>query len=299
MDASTLMNGIRQGDQRALARGISWVENQHPQGLELLKLTGKKVPLIGITGAPGAGKSSLVNALVSHWVSKGYRVAILAIDPSSPFHLGALLGDRLRMPGLFLEESVFIRSIAARGSLGGLSASIMEVCDLVQEGPFDRIIVETVGVGQSEIEIAGLADTTLVLTVPEGGDDVQALKSGVMEIADVFAVNKCDRPGSEAMLRHLRELAHTHAQSSWEVPVIGTVATQGEGIEALDEALESHRKSGHISAKKQHLLMEKAYQLIQRNRMRGVHKEILKKQLASAQTKPGFNLYDFVNDYDA
>jgi LAO/AO transport system kinase len=295
MDTATVLSGIRAGDQRALARGISWVENATPEGLELLRSTGRKVPVIGITGAPGAGKSSLVNALVCHWAQQGLRIAVLAVDPSSPFNMGSLLGDRLRMPGLFLHESVFIRSLSARGSLGGLTASILEVCDLIQMAPFDRIVVETVGVGQSEIEIAGLADTTLVLTVPEGGDEVQTLKSGVMEIADVYAVNKCDRPGAEAMLKSLRSLSHSHATNQWEAPVIATIAIDNTGIEALSHALESHSQLKLSEGKKLQLLTEKAYTMIQRNRMKNLSRRALTEMLQEAQTKPGFNLYDFVN----
>ncbi len=278
---------LSQGNEKAIARAISWVENQHPSAQELLvKLTGNAA-VVGVTGPPGAGKSSLVNALVLYWSSLGKKTAIVAVDPSSPFNLGSLLGDRLRMPGLFLHEHVFIRSVSSRGSLGGLSASIIEIIDVLKQAPFDIIIVETVGVGQSEIEIAGVADTTVVVSVPESGDEVQTLKSGIMEIADIFVVNKSDREGSEVFANHLRQLAHTKATDTWEKPVISTVATHNSGIQELSNAIFNH----HAVASKQHRFIamqtEKVVKLIQREHLKGIPVEEISDTIAKEISATG------------
>lgn len=286
------------GHERAIARAISWVENQHIGALELLEQLQGRTPIIGITGPPGAGKSSLVNALALHWSAQNLRTAIVAVDPSSPFNLGSLLGDRLRMPGLFLDPKVYIRSVSARGSLGGLCASIIEICDVLKQARFDHIIVETVGVGQSEIEIAGIADTTVVVTVPESGDEVQTLKSGIMEIADIFVVNKSDREGADAFANHLKKLAHYRmGDGAWEAPVVNTVAMEGTGIQALSEAIISHQTQGISNQRKLHLLAEKAYRLIQRNRMQDISLSDLRNQIAENQTTEEFNLYRFTKKF--
>jgi LAO/AO transport system kinase len=286
------------GHERAIARAISWVENQHSGALELLEQLQGRTPIIGITGPPGAGKSSLVNALALHWSAQNLRTAIVAVDPSSPFNLGSLLGDRLRMPGLFLDPKVYIRSVSARGSLGGLCASIIEICDVLKQARFDHIIVETVGVGQSEIEIAGIADTTVVVTVPESGDEVQTLKSGIMEIADIFVVNKSDREGADAFANHLKKLAHYRmGDGAWEAPVVKTVAMEGTGIQALSEAIISHQAQGISNQRKLHLLAEKAYRLIQRNRMQDISLSDLRNQIAENQTTEEFNLYRFTKKF--
>jgi LAO/AO transport system kinase len=286
------------GHERAIARAISWVENQHPGALELLEQLQGRTPIIGITGPPGAGKSSLVNALALHWSAQNLRTAIVAVDPSSPFNLGSLLGDRLRMPGLFLDPKVYIRSVSARGSLGGLCASIIEICDVLKQARFDHIILETVGVGQSEIEIAGIADTTVVVTVPESGDEVQTLKSGIMEIADIFVVNKSDREGADAFANHLKKLAHYRmGDGAWEAPVVKTVAMEGTGIQALSEAIISHQTQGISNQRKLHLLAEKAYRLIQRNRMQDISLSDLRNQIAENQTTEEFNLYRFTKKF--
>ena len=289
---------IAEGNERAIARAISWVENQHPQSMELLEQLEGNCPIVGVTGPPGAGKSSLVNALVLHWSSNGLKTAIVAVDPSSPFNLGSLLGDRLRMPGLFLDPKVFIRSLSARGSLGGLSASIIEVCDILKHAKFDRIIIETVGVGQSEIEIAGIADTTLVVTVPESGDEVQTMKSGVMEIADIFVVNKSDRDGAEAFANHLKKLAHYKStRDGWEIPVINTVATDGKGIQALSDAISQHLETQNNLQNLSSLFAERAFRLIQRQKMKSIPLNQLKEEIAIELDRGQFNLYRFAKKY--
>ena len=289
---------IAAGQERAIARAISWVENQHPSALELLEQLQGRTPVIGITGPPGAGKSSLVNALALHWSSQNLKTAIVAVDPSSPFNLGSLLGDRLRMPGLFLDPNVYIRSVSARGSLGGLCASIIEICDVLKHAQFDHIIIETVGVGQSEIEIAGIADTTVVVTVPESGDEVQTLKSGIMEIADIFVVNKSDREGAEAFANHLKKLAHYRmGNGAWESPVVNTVAMEGTGIQALSEAIEKHQQQGISNDRKETLLADKVLRLVQRHRMQDLSIPSIKQQLTIEMHSGNFNLYRFAKKY--
>lgn len=290
---------IAAGHERAIARAISWVENQHPGALELLEQLQGRTPVVGITGPPGAGKSSLVNALALHWSAQNLKTAIVAVDPSSPFNLGSLLGDRLRMPGLFLDPNVYIRSVSARGSLGGLCASIIEICDVLKHAQFDHIIIETVGVGQSEIEIAGIADTTIVVTVPESGDEVQTLKSGIMEIADIFVVNKSDRDGAEAFANHLKKLAHYRlGDGTWECPVVNTVAMEGTGIQALSEAIQNHQRQGISNERKNLLLADKVFRLIQRNRMKDISLDAIKQALSKEVAQSHFNLYRFAKKFN-
>lgn len=290
---------IAAGHERAIARAISWVENQHPGALELLEQLQGRTPVVGITGPPGAGKSSLVNALALHWSAQNLKTAIVAVDPSSPFNLGSLLGDRLRMPGLFLDPNVYIRSVSARGSLGGLCASIIEICDVLKHAQFDHIIIETVGVGQSEIEIAGIADTTIVVTVPESGDEVQTLKSGIMEIADIFVVNKSDRDGAEAFANHLKKLAHYRlGDGAWECPVVNTVAMEGTGIQALSEAIQNHQRQGISNERKNLLMADKVFRLIQRNRMKDISLDAIKQALSQEIAQSHFNLYRFAKKFN-
>ncbi len=291
-----LLNQLQQGDTKALARSISLVENEHP-GYEVLlqSLPASPAKIIGITGPPGAGKSTLVDSLIGLLVNNGKKVAVLCVDPSSPFNLGALLGDRIRMSAWYTHPDVFIRSLATRGSMGGLHPKIIEITDLMKVFQFDHIIIETVGVGQSEIEIAGLADVTVVVVVPEAGDEVQTMKAGLMEIADVFVVNKADRPGADTFVKHLRlMLAPTFSTHYNEVPVLKTTASQKEGVsELLDIILHQLQKS-HLSDKKFWLLAERAYYLIEQKRMKGVDKTVLKKEIETAYQKGNFNLYKFI-----
>jgi LAO/AO transport system kinase len=232
------------GDRVALARALSLVENEARAAEAILAAafprTGRGVR-IGITGPPGAGKSTLTARLAQVHRQAGRTVAIVAVDPTSPFSGGALLGDRVRMHGLSGDEGVFIRSMASRGSLGGLAGTTSDVCDVLEAAGFDRILIETVGVGQSELEVAEAADTTLVVLVPESGDAVQAMKAGLMEIGDVFAVNKADREGAERAAHAVRSMIHLGAhRDDWEPPVVLTVAQDGPGVEELEATIARH-----------------------------------------------------------
>ena len=290
---------IQQGDTKALARSISLVENEVNGYENLMKmLPASPTPVIGITGPPGAGKSTLVDALISLLVSKEKKVGVLCVDPSSPFNLGALLGDRIRMSEWYNHPDVFIRSLATRGSLGGLHPKIIEISDLLKAAPFDYIIVETVGVGQSEIEIAGLADISIVTVVPEAGDEIQTMKAGLMEIADIFVVNKSDRPDADLFVKNLKMmLAPAFNTKQQTIPVIKTVASQKKGIEELLTAIEEciNGEQGTRNDKRSWLLAEKAYHLIQQKRMANINKEALKLSIEAAGNN--FNLYQFIGQF--
>jgi LAO/AO transport system kinase len=299
MPENKILDQIRTGDVRALARAITMVENELSGADELLASLNMEeaAPLIGITGPPGAGKSTLINALISQLTSAGKKIAVIAVDPTSPFNFGSVLGDRLRMSEHFTNPNVFIRSLATRGSLGGLSEKAMEVTDLVRAAGFDLVIVETVGVGQSEVEIAGLADTTLLVLVPESGDDVQALKSGIMEIADIFVVNKSDRPGANTFIRNIGHVLHKQADSDWTPCVVKTVASRNEGLEELIEKMNEHRKYAGTNKRKAFLYTEKAWRLIRRERMRGIDKNVIYNEIAAQLSSGTLQLYRFVKEF--
>ena len=291
-----LLKDIQQGNVKSLARSISLVENE-VEGYELFlqSLPPSSTKIIGITGPPGAGKSTLVDALIGEMVAQHKKVGVLCVDPSSPFNLGALLGDRIRMSEWYNHPDVFIRSLATRGSLGGLHPKIIEIADVMKTAGFNHIIIETVGVGQSEIEIAGLADTTVVVVVPEAGDEVQTMKAGLMEIADVFVVNKADRPGADAFVKNLRMmLAPAFHRSTAEIAIVKTVASQKEGIKELFEKILAHQQLVQTTDRKYWLLAEKVYHLIQQHRMADIDKTELKKQV---QEMGDSNLYQFIRRY--
>jgi LAO/AO transport system kinase len=292
----SLIENTKQGDIKSLARCISFVENEaegYEQMMESLQLP--VVPIIGITGPPGAGKSTLTDCLVGGYVARGGKVAVLCVDPSSPFNLGALLGDRIRLSQWYNNPSVFIRSLATRGSLGGLHPKIIEIADIVKLAGFDHIIIETVGVGQSEIEIAGLADVTIVTIVPEAGDEIQTMKAGLMEIADIFVVNKADRPGADTFVKNLRMmLAPAFSNHSQEIPVLKTVASKQEGIVELQSAIEQVLIQQQSGDKKSWLLAEKAWHLLQVRRMKGITKKDLKDKIEATEQ---FNMYRFIKQF--
>lgn len=290
-----LKDNMIKGDFKSLARCISLVENEVPGYEEFLQsLPVTTTPIIGITGPPGAGKSTLTDALIESYSRDGKKIGIICVDPSSPFNLGALLGDRIRMSDWYNHPSVFIRSLATRGSMGGLHPKIIEVTDTMKAAGFDIIIVETVGVGQSEIEIAGLADTTIVVLVPEAGDEVQAMKSGLMEIANIFVVNKADRPGADKFVRNLKQILVPSNHINEEIPVVKTIASQKEGITELIEKIETHRSTQNTQ-RKIWLHAEKAYHLIKNKRMKDVSKETLKNEIEKSGSS--FNLYRFIEKY--
>lgn len=269
--------------QRGLSRALSLVENEAHDYLSILQSLNftDSPPLIGITGAPGAGKSTLVNALIDNLLQNNKRIGVLAVDPTSPFNYGSLLGDRIRLAEHFNNEQVFIRSIATRGSLGGLSQKTMELADVMRCGGFDYIFIETVGVGQSEVEIAALADITIVVLVPEGGDEVQALKSGLMEIADIFVVNKADRPGSASFINGLRKLLPQRSHDYDSIPIIPTEAHNKKGIDLLVDAIHFKLQTPQHNDKRIHLLVEKLWQRMVKERMHDVDKESLFKTIKS------------------
>jgi LAO/AO transport system kinase len=309
METEQILDGLARGDTVALARAISLVENQRDGYEQVLshvhgRVGGRGARRIGLTGPPGAGKSTLAERLVRHFRTQGLTVAVIAVDPTSPFTGGALLGDRIRMESVSLDQGVFIRSMATRGSQGGLATTTEEVADVLDAFGFDRVLIETVGVGQTELDVARTAESTALVLVPESGDGIQTLKAGVMEIADVYVVNKADRPGAdklrqevEVMLgirqgnafRHITPHHRPTASDSrivgrsdgkavqsdnpirpsdWVPPVLATVAVKGEGIAELADALDRHRASleatGRLDARRRERLAARTRAVVNR-----------------------------------
>ena len=290
-----LLQDIISGDSKAIGRSISLIENE-AEGFEIFLQelpVNHNAQIIGITGSPGAGKSTLTDALIGELLKDEKKVAVLCVDPSSPFNFGALLGDRIRMSAWYNNPNVFIRSLATRGSLGGLHPKIIEITDVMKSAGYDHIIIETVGVGQSEIEISGLADVTIVVLVPEGGDVIQTMKAGIMEIADIFVVNKSDRPEAERFVNDLKMMLSPALKNNNNIPVLKTIASEKKGIKELKDEI---KKSGtdKTDEKKNITLAQKAWQLIQNKRMKNVNKEEL---LNEIKKDAGINIYKLVQKY--
>jgi len=280
-----LAQRLLDGEVRALARAIRMVEDRDPAVEDLLRqVRGRagRAHVVGITGPPGGGKSTLGDGIIERWRAAGHTVGVIAVDPSSPFTGGAILGDRVRMQRHALDRGVYIRSMAARGHLGGLASAAREAIRLIDASGRDRCLLETVGVGQSELEVMQTADTTVVVTTPASGDSVQIIKAGILEIADVFVVNKADIPGADRIAKELRRMVHeTKSGTYWEPPVIMTVASAGEGLDELVDAVERHharleqsgelarRRSDRLRAEIEAIVVEKAAERARRALDRG------------------------------
>lgn len=282
-------------DFKSLARSISLVENEATGFESLLEsLHPANIPVVGFTGPPGAGKSTLLNAVIAQLLSQDKKLGLILVDPSSPFNFGALLGDRLRMSAHFNNPNIFIRSLASRGSLGGLSDKIVEILEVMKSYPFDYLFIETVGVGQSEVEIAGLADTTVVVLVPEAGDSIQAMKAGVMEVADIFVVNKADRSDAETMANAL--LHQLHISGRDHIPVLKTIAVESQGVTELIEKFTTSVTTDAAN-RKVLLVAEKALRMIRNQKMKNFDRNLFRTDLEKEIKQQGFNLYRFVKKY--
>src|SRR5690348_7489705 len=262
----TLAAGVREGDRRALARAITLVENGDPLAYgvvaDLYPATGNAYA-VGITGPPGVGKSSLISALIRHLRDGGTTIGVVSVDPSSPFSQGALLGDRIRLSDHFLDPGVFIRSMGTRGHLGGLAEATLQALLVLDAAGKEIVFLETVGTGQSEVEVIGIADTVLLVLMPGSGDSVQALKAGIMEIPDVIAINKMDHPAAKTMLNEVRSILGLDKDREWRPPIVLTEATRGENVPQLWEKIAAHRayleESGELETRRAHNLASEVF----------------------------------------
>jgi LAO/AO transport system kinase len=280
---SQIAERLLQGDRRSLTRVLTWVENDYPEARDAMREIfphSGKAHIVGITGPTGSGKSTLVGALAREYRKQGRSVGIVAIDPTSPFSHGALLGDRIRMQDLTSDPEVFIRSMATRGALGGLAAATNDVVSVLDASGKDIVIVETVGAGQDEVDIADTAHTSIVISIPGAGDDMQAIKAGILEIADILVVNKADLPAAEAVYKQLHIFMDLARREGWEVPIIKTVAQKPEGMDKLIEAIERHRTYLESSGR----LAEIGRQRARRQLLAAAQAELLANLLASVQS---------------
>ena len=302
-----LIKELLEGSRLALARSITAVENEYDNAIDIMKAiyprTGK-ARILGITGAPGAGKSTLTDKVVKHYLEQGKRIGIVAVDPTSPFSGGAILGDRIRMNDLTLNENVFIRSMGTRGSLGGLSKKTADVVKLMDAFGMDLVIIETVGVGQSEVDIVKNADTTLVVLVPGLGDDIQAIKAGILEIGDVFAINKADRDGCDKLNVEIEMMLDLDSRElDWRPPIKRTIASKDVGVDELVEALDEHfeylEDSGELVTRRAERTHDELVAMINEQIMRYVHEYVVesdafKQDVAAVNTRTN-DPYSVVN----
>jgi LAO/AO transport system kinase len=286
-DLEKLLTGARGGRIADIARLLSIVENEEPGAADVVRLTYAntgRATLVGLTGPPGTGKSTLVSALIAEYRKTGARVAVVAVDPSSPYTGGAILGDRIRMSERYLDPGVFIRSMANRGQSGGLARATRRVVSLVDALGFDVVLVETVGVGQQEIDVVRVVDTVCLLTIPGAGDDIQAIKAGIIEIADVLVVNKADRPGADDAVRYLAQMLALGSQrTGWRTPIVKTSATDGTGLKDLTDAIERHRvwaaESGEARRRRADAMRDEIQTLLRERVLRDLASRVTPKTL--------------------